>query len=223
MSVKAHLDQVSRQEGDRQKPRRQLSLATRGSLPTGEAANVLIHNASVTGLLLETSLPLAVDEELMVDLPEAEEAVVRVVWASGKLFGCQFDEEINQAALSASQLRSEALLPGSIDASPRHRSAGGASFGKKLEQLRKSRSLTMAQVAARLGVSKPTVWAWEKGKARPIDDRIPALAEVLQVEPAELLAQAQPPGLSKLVADARMELASACGVAPEKVRIMVEL
>ena len=47
----------------------------------------------------------------------------------------------------------------------------------RLNHLRRERGMTLAQVASALGVSKPTVWAWEKGKARPLPERIAAIAE----------------------------------------------
>lgn len=149
--------------------------------------------------------------------------LARTIWNSGKLFGCRFDEEIKPSVLSALELQSDAPLSVDFGLGRKGRGAAAASFGKRIEQLRKASSLTLADVADRLGVSKPTVWAWEKGKARPIDDRIPALAEVLRVDPADLVARNLAPGLSEAIETARKSIADACGVAPDRVRIMIDL
>jgi len=84
--------------------------------------------------------------------------------------------------------------------------------------------LTLADVAATLGVSKPTVWAWEKGKARPLPERLNAIAAALRVDP-DLLAPepAVPRELDAVIAESRQRIAEACGIAPGAVRIMIEL
>src|SRR3546814_18449590 len=101
---------------------------------------------------------------------------------SGRLFGCRFEREISQAALSAAQLRSDTLLPRGDADRPANWAGSGAGLGRKIERLRKARGMTLADVAAALEVSQPTVWAWEKGKARPIGARLPGLTEVIPVE-----------------------------------------
>ena len=103
-------------------------------------------------------------------------APARVVWASGTLYGCRFDEPISPGTLAAAELRSDAGLK-----LERAHAAPPESLGSRLQRLRKERGLTLAQLGDRLEVSKPTVWAWEKGKARPIESRVGAIAEVLGV------------------------------------------
>lgn len=223
MPFEAHLDLVAAQHDERGEPRRCLKLDTSGMLASGRAANVTIHNASVSGLLLETDLPIGEKEDLLVELPHVGMVLARTVWNSGKLFGCRFTEDIEPSVLSALELRSDAPLSVDFGLGIEGRGKVAASFGKRIEQLRKSRGLTLADVAGELGVSKPTVWAWEKGKARPIDDRIPALAEVLQVNPSELLSRNMAPGLAESIAEARKKVAAACGVDPSRIRIMIDL
>jgi DNA-binding transcriptional regulator YiaG len=220
----AQLEYSETEQEDRGSTRRELRLRTHGALTAGDTGNVMIHNGSTSGLLIETALPLALGEDLTVNLPEAGDVAAKVVWNSGRLFGCRFEHEISQAALSAAQLRSDTpFMPQGRAASPVNRAAPSAGMGKRIEQLRKARGLTLADVAVALGVSKPTVWAWEKGKARPLGERIPGLAEVLRVDPSELAGTEALTGLAEILADARKTIASACGVEPHKVRIMLDL
>ena len=94
----------------------------------------------------------------------------------------------------------------------------------RLQRLRKERGLTLAQVAGQLGVSKPTVWAWERGRARPIEERVDALAEALGVTRGELMATGETSlALRELLARSREQIAAAFGTRPENVRIMIEL
>lgn len=223
MAVKGHLDNITHNIDDRNGERRKLMLETSGSLPTGEASNVVIHNVSATGMLLETTLDLAEGEVIEVDLPEAGRVLARIVWASGILFGCAFRDVLSEGALSAIELKASAPLPPELGRPATRRKATGELFGQRLEKLRKGRSMTLAQVAEKLGVSKPTVWAWEKGKARPVADRIPALAEVLGVEEGELASFSEPPGIEDLIESSRRRIAEAYGTRPEKVRIMIEV
>lgn len=157
------------------------------------------------------------------DLPEAGAVAARVVWGSGMLFGCQFEGEISHKVLSAMQLRASAPLNPAIGQPGLGRKATGEVFGKRIEQLRKGRNMTLAEVADALGVSKPTVWAWEKGKARPVAERLPALAKALGIEEAELLSLNEPPGIGELLETSRERIAEAYGTTPDRVRIMIEL
>lgn len=59
-------------------------------------------------------------------------------------------------------------------------------FSAQLRRLREERGLSLAQIAGPLGVSKPTVWAWENGKANPLASRIGALAAILGVPASDL-------------------------------------
>ncbi|WP_427963704.1 helix-turn-helix domain-containing protein [Altererythrobacter sp.] len=223
MPLKAHLESSELSIESRADPRRHLLLETSGTLPSGEQANVVVHNVSATGMLLETTLALSVDERLAVEIPEAGLASARVVWASGMLFGCAFDERLGAAALSATELRASAPLPPEIGQPSIGRRATGELFGKRLENLRKQRGMTLAQVADQLGVSKPTVWAWEKGKARPVEERLPAIAAALGIEPNELASFSEPPGISELLETSRKQIAEAYGTTPDRVRIMIEV
>ncbi|MEO1488384.1 MAG: XRE family transcriptional regulator, partial [Pseudomonadota bacterium] len=73
MALKAHLGPQAPRFGQiesRTEERRSLFLEASGALPGGLEANVLIHNISAAGLLLETELSLNSGDRLLLDLPE---------------------------------------------------------------------------------------------------------------------------------------------------------
>ena len=203
--------------------RRMLRLQTQGETAAGETAEVLIHNISATGLLLETAVALVAGERVAVALPQAGTVEASVVWRSGRLYGCQLAAPLSPAALDAAQLRS-AVDALDLAADQATSSAPDEGFAARLQRLRKRRGLTLAQIALVLGVSKPTVWAWEQGRARPVESRIDALANVLGVTRAELLpAVRDGHELRDLLAQTRERIAIAAGSSPERIRILIEL
>jgi transcriptional regulator with XRE-family HTH domain len=223
MPLKAHLQPDAAQRTD---ARRALHLQTSGRVKNGPEANVTIHNISAAGLLIETALELAIGERLELDLPEAGIADAVIVWNSANLYGCAFEQALNPAELAATQLRASA--PATLPPLPSHSGstsdALGPAFGSKLNRLRRERGLTLADVAGALGVSKPTVWAWEKGKARPVPARLDAIAAALDVSREELEeAGAASAEANALISDCRGRIAAALNVAPSAVRIMIEL
>ena len=224
MAIEAHLYPES---GQRASLRRSLLLATSGRLGDGVAANVTVHNLSAAGLLIETALELAVGEQLTIDLPEAGAVDAVIVWRSQQLYGCAFEQALGQAALAAAQLAS--TPPGQANsplsgARPDAPGVTGATLGPKLNRLRRERGLTLADVAAALGVSKPTVWAWEKGKARPVPERLDAIAAVFGVSAEDLHEAGSAHAASHaLIDECRQRLAAAFQCAPGMVRIMIEL
>lgn len=70
-------------------------------------SSVKIRDLSSTGLLFETSADLAIGETIEVHLPEIGAARARVARSDGQLFGCQFEQPIPRAAVSAALLRSQ--------------------------------------------------------------------------------------------------------------------
>ncbi|MEP5936818.1 MAG: helix-turn-helix domain-containing protein [Erythrobacter sp.] len=200
-----------------------MHLETSGTLISGERANVTVHNVSATGFLIETDVGLSINEAVTVDLPQTGPVVARVAWASSHLFGCQFDQQISASVLSAMQLKGGPPLDDGANVPAGLRQSSSATMGKQLEQLRKKRGMTLADVAGQLGVSKPTVWAWEKGKARPVESRLPDIAKALDISEQELAAMAIPPAVNDLLDTSKRKIADAFGTGPEKVRIMIEL
>jgi hypothetical protein len=104
IAVKATPDQLS---GNRRYvPRRTLRL---DAVLSDSGAEIVIHDISATGLLIETSQELSSGETLVIDLPEHGAKAATVAWSSGRFFGCQFELSIPVAAVSAALLRSPVL------------------------------------------------------------------------------------------------------------------
>jgi hypothetical protein len=90
--------------------------SARRALKLGAAAGeggepVTIHDLSLTGALLETSMPMLVGAIFEVELPQIGSIEAAVIWNSGEYYGCQFALPISPAALSAALLQAEAQPP----------------------------------------------------------------------------------------------------------------
>ncbi|WP_338425729.1 PilZ domain-containing protein [Sphingopyxis kveilinensis] len=90
----------------RQDVRRKLSLLARGMKHDGTGIAVQIHNISGTGLLFESDIDLQACDRIEIELPHAGGITAVVIWASGRLFGCQFEGPVSPATLSAVELKS---------------------------------------------------------------------------------------------------------------------
>ena len=105
MSLSAHLEPVQVQKRNRRTAvRRKLTL---GSTLAECDSEVVIHNLSSTGLLIETPADLGSDEAFEVHMPEAGATQAMVIWSTGRFFGCRFERPVPLAAISAAMLRSE--------------------------------------------------------------------------------------------------------------------
>jgi hypothetical protein len=63
------------------------------------------------GVLIETSADLSIGERLEVHIPEAGATAAKVVWNSGRFYGCEFRTRIPRGAVSAAMLRSPVKAP----------------------------------------------------------------------------------------------------------------
>ncbi|MBJ7441572.1 MAG: PilZ domain-containing protein [Sphingopyxis sp.] len=86
--------------------RRKLSLLARGVQHDGTGIEVQIHNISGTGMLFESDIKLVACDRIEIELPHAGDITAVVIWASGRLFGCQFEGPVSSATLSAVELKS---------------------------------------------------------------------------------------------------------------------
>lgn len=87
--------------------RRDLRLQT-GGIAEGGIAQVLIHNLSITGALIETEAELETGDWIELELPHAGGRTAAVVWSDDGLYGCRFAEPLTKGAISAALLRSSA-------------------------------------------------------------------------------------------------------------------
>jgi hypothetical protein len=106
MSVLAHIEPSQHLGSRRYAARRSLKL---GSVLTDSGEEIVIHDLSLTGLLIETSEVLSNGDTLLVDIPERGPTPATVVWSSGRYFGCEFQLSIPAAAVSAALLQSPIL------------------------------------------------------------------------------------------------------------------
>ena len=224
MALEAYLETTDRQADARATARRNLRLETEGVLSNGREANVTIHNLSAAGLLLETGLELAAGEVITLHLPQAGAVEAVIVWRSEHLYGCAFEQAISPAGLAAVQLKGFSVDTPAKPARTTPSIMSSETLGSRINRLRREAGLTLADVAAVLGVSKPTVWAWEKGKARPLPERLEAIASALNVAPDLLLASPHETGdIETIITACRERIAEACEISPAAVKIMIEL
>ena len=222
MAMTVYLNEVPRSAGKGRAARRQLRLPLHGSKATGAEIEALVHNISATGMLVESGAQLEIGEVIEVNLPHSGKMATKVIWTSGRLAGCQFDMPISPATLSAAQLRS-VTVESEPDAAENRPASSGESFGTRLLRLRTAKGLTQGQLAARLGVSEPSISAWELDKARPKAGRVEVLANELGVEIHELLGLEETKSLRDLVARAKEQIAKAAGVAPDNIKLTIEI
>ena len=220
MAMTVYLDNTPRSAGNGRASRRQLRLPLHGSKAAGAEIEALVHNISATGMLVESIVPLEVGEIVEVNLPHSGKTATRVIWTSEGIAGCQFEMPISPATLSAAQLRS---VVGADAPAPDHRPAAAESFGVRLQRLRTAKELTQGQLAVHLGVSEPSISAWELDKARPKAGRMEALSLALGVEIAELLGIDEAENLNELVARAKAQIAKAAGVSPDNIKFTIEM
>jgi transcriptional regulator with XRE-family HTH domain len=101
---------------------------------------------------------------------------------------------------------------------------------RRLRELRIKRNLSQADLAEQLGVSKISLWKWERGQTTPIHGNLVALARALGVNPDALLYDAEEagdfestsPSLRNVILDAKQKIADCAGTDPGKVKISVE-
>lgn len=106
MSLRAQLDTEPDKGERRASTRRKLRLEAEGATASSSQTQVVIHDLSEEGLLVESPIPLVTGELLEVVIPEAGSAQAEVTWDGGRFYGCKFKKPISTAAVSAALLRS---------------------------------------------------------------------------------------------------------------------
>ncbi|MFA6220542.1 MAG: helix-turn-helix domain-containing protein [Erythrobacter sp.] len=234
--MQARLEAAANPLGQRGEPRRRLFLSGSAS-QTGASCEVLVHNLSSTGMLLSTQGRLDLDEPLVVVFAEIGECLARIVWSAEGLFGCRFDEPLTKAQMSAILLRSEPLQLPPRPITPVEEAPQAEAFGERIRRLRRQSGLSMVDFANSFGVTKPTLWKWETGRAHPrqavlrrLADRFGMSEQELLFGPGERPARAQPPDhrpvrpgtLAETVARSRTVIAREAGVSPSQVSIAID-
>ena len=110
MPLLAHFDELEPQER-RRAARRALRLGVGPTHPGSGMEEVTVHDLSLTGALLETSIPMLVGAIFEVELPQAGLIEAEIVWSSGEFYGAQFSLPITPAVLSAALLKAQPATP----------------------------------------------------------------------------------------------------------------
>ena len=139
MTIQARLETFE-DANRRASPRRRLRL---GSTLTGAGHEVVIHDLSSTGVLLQTSADLGAFDNFEIELPEVGATHAYVVWSSSDFFGCEFAKPIPRAALSAAQLRNPIAQP---MAEPAAEPSSDAALAKQLSFAVKMRIILGASI-----------------------------------------------------------------------------
>ena len=105
MPMVAYFEERNPASDRRRSVRRALRL---GAAASGDGGLATILDLSLTGALLETSVPMLVGATFEVELPHIGTIEATVMWNSGEYYGCQFALPISPAALSAALLQAEA-------------------------------------------------------------------------------------------------------------------
>jgi transcriptional regulator with XRE-family HTH domain len=222
MVIQAQFKRARTSRSRRGEVRRTMQLLAPGKTADGRIGEILIHDLSTSGLLLETEVSMAIGETIEVVLPRTGTRQAEVVWTSGSFFGCRFLEPVPPAAVSASLLK--AAPPRSAALRDQHQEAP-TEFGEKLSALRSAQGWTLETLADRLGVSRQAVWYWETGQRLPRAEHFQQIAKLFAVPESDLLAEptrTETTGYSGLISQLKQEVARRNGVAEASVRIIVE-
>ena len=165
MVIQAQLKNRRQSQTQRRDVRRKLRLNVAGKTADGRPGEVLIHDLSTSGMLVQADESVVIGEVIEVELPRTGDHHIEVVWASGTFFGCRFLEPVPPAAVSAALLRSAAERPSQPAVSDESQTSA-ASFGARLAALRAEQGWAIETLAEQLGVSRQAVWYWETGQAQ---------------------------------------------------------
>ena len=134
-----------------------------------------IMDISKRGMLLRGAVPLDQGDKVEIELSDRAEdnIIATVAWAAGENLGCYLERALTPAELAHAALRAR---PSNLVNDPIGQEILQA-FGARIRQLRRASDLTMLELGKIVGVSKPTVWKWESGKARPREGALDALAQ----------------------------------------------
>ncbi|WP_340265957.1 helix-turn-helix domain-containing protein [Sphingobium mellinum] len=189
MQANAIIEQQPHSDDRRDDARWRIRLEVSGSLGDDQA-NVVIHDISTAGMLIETNCDLAVGQSIAVALPQADAVAARIVWRNEPLFGCRFDQPLPQAAVSAVRLRSPiadapaSAQPTALAGTPEK---APEPLSERLRRLRRERGMTRTALSDRTGISKTTLWAWETGKSMPRHTNILVLSKIFGLTDQQLL------------------------------------
>lgn len=223
MALAAHLEYFESAHGERMR----LTLREQSLAETLTAALAKIHLATPSGLIIEADRRVGVDDRLEVEFSPDARVIARVLWTSGKLFGCEFEnlaiEMVKPAPFQDEELPNQNFRRRRTDTALSN--AAGETLGGKMRSLRSQRGMMQDDVAASLGVSVASVSHWESDRSFPKRGRLADLAKLFGVPTADLASfyiDAQIVDDSDKLASVRSAIATILGVEPTQIKILVE-
>lgn len=223
MALDAHLEFFESAHGER------VRLRLHEQLYAEEVSGVLVkvHLATPSGLIIEADRPATADGHLEVAFAPDVRVVARIVWTSGNLFGCEFENAI-PATLASASPHDEELPPENFRRRRTDRAlanSAGETLGARMRNLRSQRGMTQDDVAASLSVSVASVSHWEADRSFPKRGRLADLAKLFAVPAADLASfYVNTKIVEELdrLASVRTEIAAILGVEAAQIRILVE-
>jgi DNA-binding transcriptional regulator YiaG len=198
------------------------------SFPDGDRSEVTILDISETGSLIAIDRELQVGQELEIFLDTAPGDAIcgQLAWCGDGIYGCQFVNPLSKLVLSAARLRGQPAEPGarrapsSVDLSP-----------SAIAGARRACGYSATEMAQALGVSRPTLWAWETGKSRPSGTNAKIVRDFMvrvgftppsRSGTTEDSQSADRGRLESIIPRYRQDLASEIGIPEQRVRISIE-
>jgi transcriptional regulator with XRE-family HTH domain len=155
-----------------------------GDTAGDDLSGVRVHCRLGGAVIVESEVPFAVGDIVAISLA-GEEIVAQVVWSKGTIYA--FEVLPPAAHRPAGETRAIGPFAGvRSEAATSAAATRRIAFGINLARLRHHNGLTLGDVARAVKVSKPTVWAWENGKAFPKQERLHLIAQALGVPVASL-------------------------------------
>lgn len=235
MPIHAIVEQPPKSDSRRGAARWRIRLELPDTLDDANA-NVVVHDISTAGMLIETKSELKIGQSVTVSLPDADKVVAHVVWQNESLFGCRFAEPLPQGVVSAIRLRN----PNRNDAKPvgdPSETTAPEGLPERLRRLRQERGLSRAALSEQTGFSKPTIWGWETGRTMPRKDNLLILSGIYGLTEQQLLfgkensplhqakkatSEAYTQSLKGVIELSKTRIAEAAGVNKLKVHIYIE-
>ena len=216
--------------GAKSRSSRRYTLQLPISIISGEGPTLpgSILNLSREGCLLSTLEYLLPGQSVNMQIaPRGEHPIeASVAWSSDTLYGCTFVTPLSEAHLS-DILRVNAVSPTEFTSSE----SVLAKLPEALLAARQASGYTTTELARHLGVSRPTLWAWESGRATPSHENQQSVLDFLrrsQFPTLETRESTVAPDngvdvlFQETIAASRRDLAHKLGLEEDQIRILIK-
>lgn len=182
--------------------------------------SILFYVVEITeyNFVAEGSLPLCSDENVLVKIFGSKPKPAQVGWISDNRYFFEFSTPIPAEEIAALK-----DFAGQKPSLPPAKSVPSQSLGASLRRVRESRGVSQKTLAAKMGVSVPTISMWESDHRRPSIERLAKICEILNASAEDFLAGVGTNELSELLTQMREQVSKFLGMTPDKVRIFIEL